>query len=431
MMQEDFLLKARIKYGDRYDYSKVIIKNNKAKVEIICKEHGSFFQSPNGHLKSSQGCKLCSIAVTAKKKSYSMSDFLFLSHKKHGDKYDYSLVKFDKLTDVVIIICPDHGEIRQKASSHIKHGGICCRTDCRKTPIQDIIDKANKVHQNKYDYSMFTVYKNNRQAINIICPKHGIFIKYVHSHLKGEGCQKCNKEEAQRTSLHNFIEKSNIIHNNFYDYSLVVDYGSDKKIKIICPIHGAFNQIGWQHQGGNKCPKCAKANRKLTLESFLNQARAAHGEKYDYSEVNLDFVFNKIKIICYKHGPFFQSVASHIYSKSGCPNCSKIISRCETEWLDYLKIPTEYRNKQLVANNKIFFPDGYDPKTNTVYEYYGDYWHGNLSVYGPEKVNKLNKMKFIDLYNRTLKREIFLKEAGFIIVSIWESDWKKLKNETK
>lgn len=45
--------------GDLYDYTKVNYKNNNTKVEIICKEHGSFLQSPKSHLRG-DGCPKCS-----------------------------------------------------------------------------------------------------------------------------------------------------------------------------------------------------------------------------------------------------------------------------------------------------------------------------------------------------------------------------------
>ena len=48
---ETFIRKCLNIRGDKYDYSKVIYLKSKSKVEIICKEHGSFYQTPNNHLK--------------------------------------------------------------------------------------------------------------------------------------------------------------------------------------------------------------------------------------------------------------------------------------------------------------------------------------------------------------------------------------------
>ena len=45
--------------------------------------------------------------------------------------------------------------------------------------------------------------------------------------------------------------------------------------------------------------------------------------------------------------------------------------------------------------NKFLFTDGYDPTTNTIYEYLGDYWHGNIGKY---KKDFFNKKFFISLF---------------------------------
>lgn len=55
---EEFIEKARNVHGDKYDYSKVIYKNNKEIIEIVCGLHGSFFQTPTNHL-SFKGCPRC------------------------------------------------------------------------------------------------------------------------------------------------------------------------------------------------------------------------------------------------------------------------------------------------------------------------------------------------------------------------------------
>ena len=425
-----FLQQSFLKYKDTYDYSKVKeFTNKKLPVTIICKTHGDFLQSPYHHLKNQYGCKKCAIQFVAKKKTTLIENFINKCKLKHDNKYDYSLVKFKTLKDTVSIICPIHGVFETKANIHLKCGCAKCRDDKLRNNINGLILKANKIHNNKYDYSKVTNYTNNKQKINIICKEHGEFVLQINSHLSGRGCFKCYKNNFQLNSFNSFVEKSNIIHNFNYDYSKInIDkFNANIKVLIICKKHGEFKQRAIQHLNGSNCPKCTKENRRLTLEEFLKQAKIVHGDKYDYSKVKFNFVSDKIQIECYKHGKFFQRVASHLYSKTGCPNCSKIISKAETEWLDYLNIPLEFRNKKIILNNKIFFPDGLDPNTKTFYEYYGDYWHGNLNVYSPEKINKLNKTKFIDLYNQTIERENFIKSNGYNIVSIWESDWNKIK----
>lgn len=55
-----FINKAKQKHDDKYDYTKVIYKNARTKVDIVCPEHGIFQQTPKSHLQGS-GCPKCSL----------------------------------------------------------------------------------------------------------------------------------------------------------------------------------------------------------------------------------------------------------------------------------------------------------------------------------------------------------------------------------
>lgn len=72
--------------------------------------------------------------------------------------------------------------------------------------------------------------------------------------------------------------------------------------------------------GGEGCSKCSGRNK--TTEEWINEARAVHGNKYDYSKVNYTNSNAKIIIICKKHGEFRQRPLSHVSSGNGCPFCS-------------------------------------------------------------------------------------------------------------
>ena len=81
----------------------------------------------------------------------------------------------------------------------------------------------------------------------------------------------------------NFTNKSNKVHNNFYDYSKVEYVNSTTKVCIICPIHGEFWQTPQAHARGNKCPKCANIKRGDTFRSssddFIKKAIEIHGDQ--------------------------------------------------------------------------------------------------------------------------------------------------------
>lgn len=71
---------------------------------------------------------------------------------------------------------------------------------------------------------------------------------------------------------------------------------------------------------------------------------------------------------------------------------------------------------------KTYHTDGYAPATNTVYEFYGDFYHGNINLYPRDKQSPLGKT-YGELYNATIERENDIKRAGYNVVSIWEHDY--------
>ena len=76
-----------------------------------------------------------------------------------------------------------------------------------------------------------------------------------------------------------------------------------------------------------------------------------------------------------------------------------------------------------MSNGKRTSVDGYDPKTNTVYEFHGDFWHGNPVVYNPSDINNKNKKTFGQLYQETIDKENRIRQNGYNLVVIWENDF--------
>ena len=152
----------------------------------------------------------------------------------------------------------------------------------KKLTNEEFIKVANNIHNNKYDYSLVN-YINAKTKVKIICLVHGVFEQTPNNHTSisnKNGCPVCKNE---KNLLKDFIKKSNIIHHNKYDYSLI-DYKNIRtKIKIICPIHGQFEQTPNNHLNLKQgCAKC----RKLNNDIFINKSKEIHGNKYDYSLVD-------------------------------------------------------------------------------------------------------------------------------------------------
>lgn len=284
-------------------------------------------------------------------------------------------------------------------------------------------ERAKLKHNNFYDYCV-SVFKGTKKKINIICPIHGIFSQIAANHLRGDRCPDCTNNK--KLDLKAFIKKANLIHHHKYDYSKVKKIiNNSNKIEIICSKHGSFKQSPNKHLSGHNCPKCAIINystkQAYTLEEFIEKAKIIHNNKYDYHLIKYKNAKTKIKIICPKHKYFWQIPDNHLHGH-GCPKCNYNISKSETEWLDSLNITNRFVT--LYIGKKKIIVDGFDPITNTIYEFYGDYWHGNPEIYNGEDYNQSNKITFGKLYENTIKREQIIKNAGYNLVCIWENEFK-------
>lgn len=190
-----FIRKAITVHGDRYDYSLVDYKNSKTKITILCKSHGPFYQIPDSHINSGQGCPSCGNENKGKNKKINAHDFIEKCLKKHNSKYDYSLCVYRNMHSKIIVICPQHGEFEQKAQHHVNgsgcpHCAIKVRSDMRRSNILDFIEKSRDIHEDRYNYQE-SIYNGNKLPLTIQCPTHGNFKQKPNDHLDGHGCRYC------------------------------------------------------------------------------------------------------------------------------------------------------------------------------------------------------------------------------------------------
>ena len=190
------------------------------------------------------------------------------------------------------------------------------------------IAKARVVHGDLYDYSM-TVYTHGNGYIIVICRIHGPFVTTATKHI-GKQARGCTKcnAEQRRKTTAQFIEEARAIHGDTYDYSKTVYKGCKEKTTIICRIHGEFEQDPSTHLQGKGCPE----NHRKSTEQFIEQAIAVHGRYYDYSKVVYVNSTTPVIIICPEHGEFSQTPDSHL-ANHGCRKNhmmlrSEFIRRC-------------------------------------------------------------------------------------------------------
>ncbi len=265
---EEFIERARQKYGDKYDYAKVVYRSAKEKICVICPEHGEFWVLPNNFLRQ-RGCPKCSGNYGLDKDS-----FIEAADKRFEHKYDYSKVIWKNYRTPVCIVCPEHGEFWQSPYMHLRTLG-CSKCSGKFLDKDYFIEKSREIHHDKYDYSK-VVYMGNKTPVCIICPKHGEFYQKPNTHLLGHGCRKCYNE-ATKTRLtkteEDFLSKANAVHKGKYDYSQMQYVNRNTPIKIICPQHGAFMQTPKEHLRGHGCAMC---NYSILEELVANILRRAN-----------------------------------------------------------------------------------------------------------------------------------------------------------
>ncbi len=121
---EEFISRARRVHGNKYDYALVEYSGTFIPVKIICREHGEFEQTPTHHFRG-HGCKPCATLAANNARRSNTEQFIAKAKRVHGDKYDYSLVSYERHDLPVKIVCPAHGEFEQKPTYHWSGSG--CR----------------------------------------------------------------------------------------------------------------------------------------------------------------------------------------------------------------------------------------------------------------------------------------------------------------
>ena len=209
-------------------------------------------------------------------------EFIEKAKKVHGDKYTYNNVDYNRSRERVIITCPKHGDFLQSPNSHLTgHGCNNCYLENKWSNTNEFIEKAKKIHGDKYSYDNVD-YNGDGVRVNITCPKHGDFPQLPNNHLQGAGCSKCYFE-SKFSNTDNFIEKAKKVHGDKYTYDNVNYKRENELVNITCPKHGDFPQSPSNHLQGNGCPICSESKGELIISKLLNTLEIQYdrGKKFD------------------------------------------------------------------------------------------------------------------------------------------------------
>ena len=188
---EEFIKKAKFIHGNKYDYSLVQYLNNKTKVEIICniEGHKNFMQTPDAHINIGNGCPECKKC----KLSYSTDTFIKKANKVHSNYYTYQSTVYTLAGNAVTVTCPVHGDFSVRANQHLAGQiCMKCDIANKTKSVEEYLLEAAAIHNDKYDYSLVN-YTTSKEQIRIVCPMHGEFKQRASDHLAGASCPSCAK----------------------------------------------------------------------------------------------------------------------------------------------------------------------------------------------------------------------------------------------
>lgn len=323
----------------------------------------------------------------SKRQKMTTERFVSLSRKAYGDAYNYDQSVCNAVKDRVCVTCPidGHGDWWPVANNHLS-GKAGCPACAGNQPLSlgTFIRRASLKHNNRYDYSK-VVYTNNHTPVLIRCPDHDVFPQIPMSHLAGQGCPTCagkglttlarfiqlsreihgdkfeyldssvrtttgkvrlrcksNGHEFQqkygthiyqksgcpicagrfKKTTEQFIADARAVHGDRYDYTSTDYIGKAKKVVIGCPTHGSFSQTPNTHLSGAGCPKCAADNKLVGTKAYIAKAQAVHGEKYTYENTVYSGSANNLLVTCPVHGDWSVIARSHLQNGTGCSACA-------------------------------------------------------------------------------------------------------------
>jgi predicted Zn-ribbon and HTH transcriptional regulator len=376
-------------------------------------------------------------------KNYRFSEFAFLEEtvKRFNNIFRYHYTEWKGKSTIITVFCPKHKSFKTTAGQHIK-----LKTGCQQCWFESIseskridsklyVEKAKVNHIIDYEYPYIeNELKNLHCKITIKCPTHGLFTQHAQAHMNGADCAKCaliTTGMNRRTQFDQFIE-------NIGDkYPHILHYpdkwqGNNKYTTFYCTEHDLDFRLTPYHFINSKfaCPKCKNEfigeKRQTPLDEWIKQASNKHHNRYDYSKVKQGNGALIVTVTCPDHGDFNVTRGGHVNKGRGCPDCKskgcKQYSIMEREWLASLNISTMSLSYRL-PNLKKQVVDGYDPITNTVYQFHGDWHHGNPRNHNPDHINQLKKETFGNLYKRTKRIEQEIIDAGYNLIVMWEMDY--------
>lgn len=367
--------------------------------------------------------------------------FIQKSKNMYKDKYKYDDVVYVNSMTLVNIGCPK-GHIFSRLPNKFLQGEGCGECSGHGRTFAEF----RRLSDEKYGKDVFKFnekdYNGMTSPFQMTCIRGHEFTIDAHIHLREKskgGCMQCSniaagirKSYTQEDCINLFESK----HGKYYDYSSVTYVDSLMPVTIICKFHGEFQQVPTSHIQGHGCRECGfkqiAETKTRSDEEWVNKARFIHDDKYKYLRV-FHIVDKKnrafFEIRCQKGHTFTQRCEHHLQG-NGCPSCTNRFSKPQIEWLDYIAIEKDIQygeSGEFKPPGTSVFVDGFCLETNTIFEFQGDFWHGNPKSFDQTHINPRTGCTYGELFCKTISRRAKLESLGYTVVEMWESDWNRGK----
>ena len=375
-----------------YDYSNTVLgKDIHDKIEIICKKHGKFRQSPHEHMKG-QGCPFCAVEINKKEKTTPVEEIIEKSKNKYGDKFSYEVTKntYKNVKSECMFHCNDCGcDFKDKPIYHLRKENPC-----------PICKKNESENRKKLKQEERTLREENKKKIK----DEKIRIKEEKKNKAGKIKEEKQKIIEEKKKIYEYKHSKLFLCNELkrkfkekygdkLDLSLISEenyVNSTTKVPVIChekdytgDEHGVFYIRPDQLLTHGLCPKCSK-RQKLTPNNLLKRFRYVHGDRYEYFDLEGKSSYDTIDIFCKKHERVFKQVLVTHLQGSGCPLCCRSLNEEKIDALFYnngIKYETQKRFDWLGKQSLDF----YLPEINLAIEVQGVQHFIPINAFGGEK----------------------------------------------
>jgi hypothetical protein len=410
--------------NNQYDYSRTDYVNNRTHITVTCREHGDFKISPSNH-KKGHGCRSCGIKKQSASSLTTRDDFIHACNIRHDYAFDYSLTIYTNCKNKIVVICKKKQHTSELEADSHKRGTGCrfCATENvhkqQRTPIEYFIHTVVKLYGDKFDYTRISeTYSCIKSHINIKCNTHNIwFSQIASSHLNGyNGCSEC-EVICCLYNVDKHIEERKSTKTPWFMYQM--PNGSLRTIKGV-----------W---GSKNYPNIERHKKYI---EYLGEIKEYTEPCHWYNIRTNDFENNYgTQLLDRYYGSSYIKLLKMVYpeytwnkskfNKVGC-------SFGQIQWLNFIEIRTQdIRHKYNHDDGEFPIPhtkyhvDGYSEKENCIYEYDGDWCHGNPDIYHHAHMHPVYKKTFGELYENTQTRRTYCENKGYNVYSIWESEWKR------